>query len=148
MTGTPEAPRIRRETVTLAECPIGLFWCQDQLCLKTEYGNNEGRIDAYIVSSGEFFWGEDPQTIANQRRQLVTPVDTDAAIRALADAPAGDGESAALVERKRIVDWLRSDEWGGPHRSWDESLITTTAHSIATSIEKGDHLPPPPAEKG
>lgn len=61
--------------VTLAACPIGLFMCGDELCLKTEYGNNEGRIDAYIVSSGEFFWGAAPQTIASQRAQMVRPLD-------------------------------------------------------------------------
>ena len=60
--------------MTLAECPIGLFVAGGTLCLKTEYGTNEGRIDAYIVSSGEFFWGDHPQTIANQRRQMVRPV--------------------------------------------------------------------------
>lgn len=64
--------------VTLADCPIGLFLDDGrQLCLKTEYGNNDGRIDAYIVSSGEFFWGSAPQTIASQRAQMVTPVDVD-----------------------------------------------------------------------
>jgi hypothetical protein len=62
------------EPTTLEECPIGLFLSGDELCLKTEYGNNEGRIDAYIVSSGEFFWGSAPQTIANQRAQIVRPV--------------------------------------------------------------------------
>jgi len=62
------------EPVTLAQCPIGLFECSGELCLKTEYGNNEGRIDAYIVSSGEFFWGAAPQTIANQRAQMVQPI--------------------------------------------------------------------------
>jgi hypothetical protein len=61
--------------VTLAECPVGLFLYEGELCLKTEYGNNEGRIDAYIVSSGELFWGIHPQTIASQRAQLVTPVE-------------------------------------------------------------------------
>lgn len=62
--------------VTLARCPIGLFTAESgELCLKTEYGNNEGRIDAYIVSTGEFFWGAHPQTIANQRAQIVTPVE-------------------------------------------------------------------------
>lgn len=62
--------------VTLAECPIGLFLSADgELCLKTEYGNNDGRIDAYIVSSGEMFWGSAPQTIASQRAELVTPVE-------------------------------------------------------------------------
>lgn len=45
-------------TVSLASCPIGLFLSSSgELCLKTEYGANEGRIDAYIVSTGEFFWG-------------------------------------------------------------------------------------------
>lgn len=73
------------ERVTLEDCPIGLFInAYGGLCLKTEYGNNEGRIDAYIVSSGEFFWGDNPQTIANQRKQLVTPVDEDA-LRASAE---------------------------------------------------------------
>jgi hypothetical protein len=64
------------ETTTLAECPIGLFLAESgELCLKTEYGNNEGRIDAYIVSSGEFFWGKQPHTIKNQRAQIATPVE-------------------------------------------------------------------------
>ena len=70
--------------VTLAACPIGLFYTESgDLCLKTEYGNNEGRIDAYIVDTGEFFWGSQPQTIANQRKQLVTPVDSDLAHKLL-----------------------------------------------------------------
>ena len=70
-----------KKKVTLAECPIGLFRAESgNLCLKTEYGNNEGRIDAYIVSSGEFFWGAAPQTIASQRQQLVTPVGVRAAL--------------------------------------------------------------------
>lgn len=60
--------------VTLEECPIGLFLYEDELCLKTEYGDNDGRIDAYIVSSGEMFWGDAPQSIISQRAQLVTPV--------------------------------------------------------------------------
>ncbi|ACK82503.1 hypothetical protein [Methylorubrum extorquens] len=63
------------ERVTLADCPIGLFLASSgALCLKTEYRNNEGRIDAYIVESGEFFWGGSPHSIPSQRRQMVTPV--------------------------------------------------------------------------
>ncbi|WP_210236873.1 hypothetical protein, partial [Mesorhizobium sp. M8A.F.Ca.ET.182.01.1.1] len=65
------------EPTTLEEAPIGLFLnAYGFLCLKTEYGSNEGRIDAYIVDSGEFFWGTSPQTIANQRKQIVRPVVT------------------------------------------------------------------------
>ena len=59
---------------TLEECPIGLFMSHGELCLKTEYGNNEGRIDAYIVSSGEFFWGG-TSLIADQRKVMVEPVE-------------------------------------------------------------------------
>jgi hypothetical protein len=76
------------ESVSLAACPIGLFWSNSgELCLKTEYGNNEGRIDAYIVSSGEFFWGDPPQTIGNQRRQSVRPVCWQALSAALTSPP-------------------------------------------------------------
>ena len=85
------------EAVSLAECPIGLFWSGDELCMKTEYGNNEGRIDAFMVSSGEFFWGAPPQTITSQRASLVTPVDTDLAMSRLSQP-----------EDTGVVEWLRS----------------------------------------
>lgn len=40
-------------SVNLARCPIGLFETLDGvLCMKTESG-----LNAYIVSSGEKFWG-------------------------------------------------------------------------------------------
>lgn len=68
------------KTVSLDECPIGLFYSGDELCVKTEYGSNEGRIDAYIVGSGEMFWGEQPQSIASQRASLVVPVDATATV--------------------------------------------------------------------
>jgi hypothetical protein len=101
--------------VTLAECPIGLFMSEGgELCLKTEYGDNEGRIDAYIVSSGEMFWGAAPQTRASQRAQMVTPVENvtlhkrPVAFR----VPNGDGwtllqdeEAAQLEAEKRGVDY-------------------------------------------
>lgn len=59
--------------VTLARCPVGLFISDSgALCLKTEYQTNDGRIEAYIVRTGEFFWGSALAT--NQRQQIVTPV--------------------------------------------------------------------------
>ena len=91
-------PLTDEERVTLVQCPIGLFMCGDELCLKTEYGNNEGRIDAYIVSSGEFFWGDAPQTITSQRAQMVRPVDLDA-LKSLLEAPtAQPGDYERLME--------------------------------------------------
>lgn len=67
---------MRRAPIRLADCPVGLFLADETLCLKTEYGTNEGRIDAFIVSTGEFFWGRHPQTIQSQRDSMVLPVDT------------------------------------------------------------------------
>jgi hypothetical protein len=69
-TATSESDR-----VTLGDCPIGLFQSEDgELCVRTQYAHSNGRIEAYIVSSGEFFWGRQPQTAANQRMQMVLPV--------------------------------------------------------------------------
>jgi hypothetical protein len=42
---------------TLLECPTGLFLKDGELCLKTEYRNDNGRVEAYIVSTGEAYWG-------------------------------------------------------------------------------------------
>jgi hypothetical protein len=66
--------KLTKAQVSLADCPIGLFLKDGELCVKSEYGDNEGRIDAYIVSSGEFFWGG-AKTRAQQRKVLVIPVD-------------------------------------------------------------------------
>lgn len=101
------------EAVTLANCPIGLFMPvdSDELCLKTEYGNNEGRIDAYIVSSGEFFWGSAPQTIPNQRAQLVRPVDVDVVPMIACEACGNTGTTDDEEENCPACDghgWVRS----------------------------------------
>ena len=99
----------------LDECPIGLFVADSgELCLKTEYGNNDGGIDAYIVSTGEMFWGAPPQTVASQRAQMVTPVEN-VTLRKRPVAfrvPSGDGwllmlseEAAQLEADARGVDY-------------------------------------------
>ena len=45
--------------------PIGLFDFEGTLCVKTEYSTAR-RPDAYIVESGEYFWGgtDDPHEAA------------------------------------------------------------------------------------
>lgn len=49
--------------------PGKLFMTPDMECLalKTEYRGNDGQIDAYIVGSGEYFWGgtSDPKVQQN-----------------------------------------------------------------------------------
>jgi hypothetical protein len=54
--------------VRLKNLRPGLFLWKDTLCLMTEYGT-----DAYIVSTGEAFWGG-VQTPAQRDDLLVTPV--------------------------------------------------------------------------
>lgn len=51
------------------DCPIGTFLYEDELCVKTKYG-----FEAYIVSSGERFWGN-AYTLDELRNIDVTPVD-------------------------------------------------------------------------
>ena len=41
----------------LCDVPVGLFLFEDTLCLMTEYSNEGCGREAYIVSSGETFWG-------------------------------------------------------------------------------------------
>jgi hypothetical protein len=61
--------------VMLGAAPIGLFINDfGDLCLKTEYRTEKGAVEAYIVESGEFFWGAAPQTVESQLQQKVTPV--------------------------------------------------------------------------
>lgn len=60
------------EQFTLEDAPVGLLkTVGGLLILKTEYRNENGAIDAYIVDSGEYFWGDQPQTPENQRKQIV-----------------------------------------------------------------------------
>ena len=42
--------------VRLIDAPVGLFMCGDCLGMKTQYMVN-GRVEAYVVESGETFWG-------------------------------------------------------------------------------------------
>ena len=54
----------------LMECPPGLFVYGDQLCFKSEYGDNDGKMDVYN-SAGEYFHG--PKDI-NPNVVIVQPV--------------------------------------------------------------------------
>lgn len=55
--------------VRFEDCPVGLFEINGELCLKTEYG-----LEAYIVSSGECFWGGTDNT-DDLRNVMVNPVE-------------------------------------------------------------------------
>ena len=110
----------------LADCPIGLFFSEGgELCLKTEYGNNEGRVDAYIVSSGEMFWGAPPQTIASQRAEMVTPVDSVTLYKRPVAFRVPDGDKWLILQSEEAAQ-IEAD-----HRSVDyEGLYTRNQSSI------------------
>jgi hypothetical protein len=66
--------------VTLDECPPGLFLWDGHLGLKTEYAEvvdtadgRRVRVDAYVVESGEFFWGG-TKSLKQRAGLIVQPV--------------------------------------------------------------------------
>ena len=61
------------EKVRLCEMDPGLFLFDNCLALKTEYMSNSGRIEAYIVDTGEFFHGG-AKTVTEQRSLMVQPL--------------------------------------------------------------------------
>lgn len=62
----------------LIDAPVGLFMWNDTLCLKTEYFTN-GRVEAYVVSSGECFWGG-VRTAEEVNNIEVIPIDTNSEV--------------------------------------------------------------------
>lgn len=68
--------------VGLHECPPGLF-CQvgkdgpdsSALGLKTEYRTEKGNSQAYVVASGESWWGGNYETAEAREAQLVMACD-------------------------------------------------------------------------
>lgn len=67
----------KNNTCTLEELPNGsLFLCDDTLALKSEYRNENGAVEAYIVGSGEFFWGG-TNNAKEQAKIRVTEVEVD-----------------------------------------------------------------------
>jgi hypothetical protein len=63
--------------VSLADCPPGLFRWNGELCFKSEYRttreNGTSVCDAYVVASGEYFWGG-TSTDAQREALKVQPI--------------------------------------------------------------------------
>ncbi len=60
---------ITNAVVTLIDCPPGLFLFKGTLCFKSEY-HTGSKCDAYVVSSGEYFWGG----VGTSEERAVLPV--------------------------------------------------------------------------
>ena len=61
----------KRKHFLLKDCPIGLFLFNNTLCIKTEYSDDNGYCDCYIISSGEYFVGG---VIDKEKRNLLTVI--------------------------------------------------------------------------
>lgn len=64
--------RLETQDVPFRDCPVGLFVSAGELCLMTEYADMDGHADAYVVASGEYFWGGTTKK-ADRDQVLVTP---------------------------------------------------------------------------
>lgn len=98
----------------LRECPPGLFIFGGTLCFRSEYSTTlenprRHQPDAYVVESGEYFWGgaktsEERSALSVFPVEPITPADLDAAVQAEREA------CAEACERKRVFAAA-----GGPH---------------------------------
>lgn len=67
-----------KKRVMLHNCPVGLFLFGDTLAVMTEYSTSpseNARVsqrDAYIIESGEYFWGG-TNSPEDRARLMVTP---------------------------------------------------------------------------
>lgn len=72
--------------ISLAECPPGLFWFKGSLCFKSEYSTVVSgphvQPDAYVVASGEYFWGG-AKSSAARSELLVQPIHYETAVEAI-----------------------------------------------------------------
>ena len=93
--------------VKLIDAPVGLFLYEGTLCLKTEYMHESfkertPRVEAYIVDSGETFWGG-AKTAEEVNSLMVTPLDYKLKNdEAVLSEPAEDTESENLPKTKTM----------------------------------------------
>ena len=73
--------------VKLIDCPPGLFWFEGSLCFRSEYSTTVSsspypQPDAYVVASGEYFWGGAKSSEARSEL-MVQPIHYEAAVAAI-----------------------------------------------------------------
>ena len=114
----------------LRDCPPGLFMFEGTLCFRSEYSTtleNPRRYqpDAYVVESGEYFWGgaktsEERSALIVFPVEPITPADLDAAVQA---------------ERVRAAKML--DDAASRHRTSavkPSSIVESQAHELAAAL--------------
>lgn len=119
--------------VRLDDCPVGLFRAASgELCVMTEYATTRTdgaqgfpQRDAYIVSSGEYFWGG-AKTARERADVMVRPVDVDAALTMWKQAntlPEKDENERFSVylafsdSKVRLADWVSYATMGSEYHA-------------------------------
>lgn len=103
----------------LDECPEGLFWFNGALCFKSEYATmtsgNPVQPDAYVVASGEYFWGG-AETSVDRSALMVEPIpaDTIEALSAERDAMRDD----ASIGKSLMAAIASIQKEPGPYADW------------------------------
>lgn len=114
----------------LRDCPPGLFMFEGTLCFRSEYSTtleNPRRYqpDAYVVESGEYFWGgaktsEERSALIVFPVEPITPADLDAAVQ------------AELVRAAKML-----DDAASRHRTSavkPSSIVESQAHELAAAL--------------
>jgi len=117
--------------VPLADAPVGLFRHDETFAIKTEYVSDNGWIHAYIVSSGEAFWGPSPQTVEGQRNLIVEPIDL-------------EGMLAAAKAREEAA----ARHWMGEATTEDNILLNNLAGEYRDRTLAASEPPGEPSETG
>lgn len=151
-----DAVDVAADAVPLDECPPGLFSFEGRLGFKTEYGHkNEktGRYHAaaYVVESGEFFWGG-AQTFEERGALMVVPAPA-SPWRDMKSAPRDGTTILALYPIfNRDNDTDRPDRfipmlihWNGV--GWDTTGWMLHEQPLAWMAVPPFDLPTPPASK-
>lgn len=97
----PYPHAVQDRVTTLAECPPGLFWSNGSggwaLGFRSEYSSTEKGPEAYVLLSGEYFWGG-AKTHAERRELTVHPISLSAELPV--QAPSGVAMLRQVLDRK------------------------------------------------
>jgi hypothetical protein len=141
--------------MTLGKCPPGLFMFDGTLCFKSEYKTESQsrpgfwQSDAYVVESGEYFWGgvSDPR---ERERLEVTPIEDDeryaagfAAVLAMLPDTAAAGTDAILDhmqaenERKGLfAGGVPRDQYRAAMREYANAVLRAATSALADAAGK------------
>lgn len=106
-----------------------LFVCEDSLCVMSEYANSDARLTAYIVGSGECFWGGTSKSEERDKLRVVVVPDT--VLERIVTA------TRVIEEMKPPQTWLERQLAEGPHAWADWNEIEKLSNDELTEALEG-----------